>query len=168
MINEPFGSVMNGPLEITITESAWEEISRHAVEAFPEECCGVILNRAGKDEVRRLKNIQNQLHALDPEGYPRTAVIAYAMDPRELESILQEVQAAGAKLKAFYHSHPDHEAYFSQEDRAFATPFGEPTYPESAQMVISIYNRVVKRICAYAWAEANADFVEISLGKIAR
>ena len=157
---------MSGPLELTITEKAWAEISRHAVDAFPEECCGVILNHGGRDDVRRLRNIQNQLHALDPESYPRDATIAYAMDPRQLEAIIREADAAGAKIKAFYHSHPNHEAYFSEEDKAFATPFGEPTYPESAQIVISIYDRVIKQISAYAWAQEKKDFVEIPLRKI--
>ncbi len=158
---------MNRALELTLTQSAWGEISRHAADAFPEECCGVILDHGGgREEVRRLKNIQNQLHALDPETYPREATIAYAMDPKELERTIDETAAAGAKLKAFYHSHPDHEAYFSAEDKAFAMPFGEPTFPETAQIVISIYYRTVKRLAAYAWIEAENDFVEIPLRKL--
>lgn len=157
---------MSGIRELTITRKAWEEISRHAGEAFPEECCGLILFNGKSDEVRRCRNIQNELHALDPESYPRNATIAYAMDLKELETIVQEAETSGAKIKAFYHSHPNHEAYFSQEDKAFATPFGEPTYPQSTQIVISIYDRVVKRISAYAWEKEKKDFVEIPLRKI--
>ena len=157
---------MNGIAALTLTQKAWEEISRHAIETFPEECCGVILYDSKTDEVRRCKNIQNDLHALDPESYPRNATIAYTMDLRELESIIQEAETTGTKVKAFYHSHPNHEAYFSQEDKAFATPFGEPTFPESAQIVISVYDRVVKRISAYLWAQEKKDFVEIPLRKI--
>jgi proteasome lid subunit RPN8/RPN11 len=159
---------MRSPSEITLTESAWAEISRHAVDAFPEECCGVILDYSGREEVQRCKNIQNQLHALDPETYPREATIAYAMDPKELEATLDEATAAGARIKAFYHSHPGHEAYFSEEDKAFAMPFGEPTFPETAQIVISIYDRAVRRVCAYAWTDAQNDFGEIPLRKISR
>ncbi|MEK6561687.1 MAG: Mov34/MPN/PAD-1 family protein [Candidatus Binatota bacterium] len=151
---------------LTLTQKAWEEISHHAVETFAEECCGVILHNGGIDAVRRCRNIQNALHALDPESYPRDATIAYAMDLKELEAIIHEAGTTGAKIKAFYHSHPNHEAYFSQEDKAFATPFGEPTFPESAHIVISIYDRVVKRISAYAWAQETKDFVEIPLRKI--
>jgi proteasome lid subunit RPN8/RPN11 len=158
---------MRDSVEISLTATAWAEISRHAADAFPEECCGVILDcGAGREEVRRFKNIQNQLHALDPETYPREATIAYAMDPKELERTIDEAAAAGAKLKAFYHSHPNHEAYFSAEDKAFAMPFGEPTFPETAQIVISIYDRVVKRIRAYGWVETKNDFVEIPLRKL--
>ncbi len=157
---------MSGITALTLTQKAWEEISHHAIETFPEECCGVILHNGKTDDVRRCKNIQNDLHALDPESYPRNATIAYAMDLKELESIIHEAETTGAKIKAFYHSHPNHEAYFSQEDRAFATPFGEPTFPESAQMVISIYDRVVKRIAAYVWAKQKNDFVETPVKKI--
>lgn len=157
---------MSGITALTLTQKAWEEISLHAIETFPEECCGVILHKGKTDDVRRCQNIQNDLHALDSKTYPRNATIAYAMDLKELESIIHEAETTGAKIKAFYHSHPNHEAYFSQEDRAFATPFGEPTYPESAQIVMSIYDRVVKRISAYVWAQEKNDFVEIPVEKI--
>jgi proteasome lid subunit RPN8/RPN11 len=149
--------------ELKLTAPVWNEISSHARDAFPEECCGVILSNGLADQVRRLKNIQNKLHALDPQTYPRTAAIAYAVDPLELDRVIREGEATGQKLKAFYHSHPDHDAYFSAEDKAFACPFGEPTYPEAAQIVISIYNRAVKIIRAFAWSEKDNDFVEISV-----
>lgn len=151
---------------ITLSQQTWEDISRHAVKTFPEECCGVILSGGAQERVQPLKNIQNQLHALDPETYPRDATIAYAMDIQELESVIRESDSKGFKIKAFYHSHPDHEAYFSEEDKAFAIPFGEPTFPHSAQIVVSIYSRVVKRIAGYIWSEQIKDFIEIPVKKI--
>ncbi len=154
---------MSEPNEITLTEMAWEEISRHAQETFPEECCGVILHRAKEDIVHRCSNIQNKLHALDPQTYPRNATIAYAMDFKELEIIMNEAERSGAAIKAFYHSHPGHAAYFSEEDKGFACPFGEATYPGSAQIVISIYDRVVKEICAFAWKARDKDFIQVPL-----
>ncbi|HEX2928123.1 MAG TPA: M67 family metallopeptidase [Candidatus Binatia bacterium] len=150
---------------VLLTQKIWEDISKHAQESFPEECCGIILTAAGMDQVCRLKNIQNKLHALDPLTYPRTAEIAYAMDPLELDQIIRQGESNGQKLKAFYHSHPNHDAYFSAEDKAFASPFGEPTYPETAQIVISIYNRAVKIIRAFAWSEEDRDFVEIPIDR---
>ena len=157
---------MTQPTEVTITDQAWQEISRHAEESFPDECCGVVIAEGEKERVQRLENIQNKLHALDPETYPRTAVIAYAIDPKELERVIDEAARTGAKLKAFYHSHPEHEAYFSEEDKAFASPFGEPTFPNAAQIVISIYHREVKRLAAFVWSADKNDFVEIAIKKI--
>ena len=156
---------MDTQRQIRLTEQAWNEISKHAQETFPEECCGVILSNGESDQIHALKNIQNKLHALDPLTYPRTAAIAYAMDPLELDQVIRQGEAKGQKLKAFYHSHPDHDAYFSAEDKAFASPFGEPTYPDTAQIVISIYTRAVKIIRAFAWSEKDKDFVEIPVDK---
>jgi proteasome lid subunit RPN8/RPN11 len=156
---------MSAPAEVLLTEDTWNEISRHSKETFPEECCGLVLSNGAREYVRRVENIQNKLHALDPMTYPRTAAIAYAMDPRELQSVLDDADRAGAKLKAFYHSHPDHEAYFSAEDKAFATPFGEPTFPSAAQIVVSIFHRTVKDIKAFAWSDDKKDFVELPIRK---
>ena len=157
---------MNEPSQITLTDEAWEEISRHARDTFPEECCGMVLSKDESDMVHRCTNIQNKLHALDSQTYPRDATIAYAMDFKELEMLTQQAEREGTSLKAFYHSHPNHKAYFSDEDKGFASPFGEPTYPQSAQIVISIYGQVVKEICAYAWNSQEKDFIAIPLSKI--
>lgn len=165
-LKESSTSAMSAPTELVLTKQVAEEISRHGAEAFPEECCGVVLHNGKTYEVRRCSNIQNKLHALDAETYRRTATTAYAMDPKELEWIIQEAGSRGAKIHAFYHSHPGHEAFFSAEDRACATPFGEPTFPDNAQIVVSVYDRVVKRMAAYAWSEKQKDFVEIPLKQI--
>ena len=157
---------MSQPSELLLTQAAQDEIARHAQAAFPEECCGVVLSSGATDRVQGLENIQNKLHALDPETYPRTAAIAYAMDPKELESVIDNAARSGAKLKAFYHSHPDHEAYFSEEDKVFASPFGEPTFPNAAQIVVSIYRRAVKRMCAFAWSIDKSDFVEVPIKNV--
>lgn len=156
---------MSNQMELILSESAVEEIAQHARETFPEECCGVILTNGTVDRVHRLKNIQNQLHALDPQTYPRTAAIAYAMDYKELELVIDDAKRSGAKLKAFYHSHPNHDAYFSAEDKAFASPFGEPTFPGTAQLVVAVYDRSVKEMCAFAWSDQEKDFVKVSLIK---
>ena len=80
--------------------------------------------------------------------------------------MIRQADSKGQKLKAFYHSHPNHDAYFSAEDKAFACPFGEPTYPDTAQIVISIYNRAVKIIRAFVWSPGENDFVEVPIDRL--
>ena len=94
-----------------LNETALASVTNHAVETYPEECCGVILGGDGGDEVHRLVNIQNRLHATDPETFPRDARIAYTMDRKELDTVLEQGERRGMSLKAVYHSHPDHDAY---------------------------------------------------------
>ncbi|MCL6440496.1 MAG: M67 family metallopeptidase [Thermoleophilum sp.] len=142
----------------------WDELCRHAQDTFPEECCGaIVVNAAGEEEVRRITNVQNAMHAKDPQNYPRDATIAYFMDPKELLEIMKEVDSGRVTLKAFYHSHPNHDAYFSAEDKARALFADEPSYPDAAYLVISIYDRAVRVIRAYRWDEEQRDFVETSL-----
>ena len=45
--------------KMQLTQEAWTEISRHAQETFPEECCGVIFSAGATDQVVPVKNIQN-------------------------------------------------------------------------------------------------------------
>jgi proteasome lid subunit RPN8/RPN11 len=156
---------MSAPKELLLTHETLNEISRHSQETFPEECCGIIVSNGGQDHVLRLKNMQNARHAKDPDAFPRDATIAYSMDEMELESTIVEAQKIGFRLKAFYHSHPKHEAYFSAEDRDGATPFGEPTYPDATQIVISVFDKVIKDIKAFMWSDEKKDFIELSIRK---
>jgi proteasome lid subunit RPN8/RPN11 len=148
---------------VHLSAHTWDAICRHAQDTFPDECCGAILSRAGKEEARRIPNIQNVMHAKDPQGYPRDATIAYFMDPQALLAVLTAVDRGQADLKAFYHSHPNHDAYFSAEDKARALFGDEPSYPDASYVVISIYDREVKTIRAYVWDEGKKDFVEQEL-----
>ena len=154
--NEPFD----------LNETAFAAIAEHAEATYPEECCGVILSGDGGDEVHRLDNIQNRLHATDPETFSRDARTAYTMDPKDLEAVLRQAEGRGLAFKALYHSHPDHDAYFSAEDRACATPFGEPTYPDTAQIVVSVMKGDVGRVAVYAWNRDVEDFVETILKRV--
>ena len=148
---------------IHLQPHTWDAICCHAQNTFPEECCGAILTHAGGEEVRRITNIQNAMHARDPQSYPRDATIAYFMDPKELLEVVKEVDSGRAAFKAFYHSHPNHGAYFSAEDKVRAMFGDEPSYPQTAYLVISIYDREVRAIRAYVWDERAKDFVEVEL-----
>ena len=78
---------------------------------------------------------------------------------------MTRLKGTAPELKAFYHSHPNHDAYFSAEDKAFASPFGEPTFPGTAQIVVAIYDRAVKEMCAFAWSDQERDFIKVTLTK---
>ena len=146
-----------------LSESTFSSITEHAKETYPEECCGVILGGRAAEEVHRLVNIQNRLHATDPDTFPRDARTAYTMDPVELQALLEDGERRGLSFKGLYHSHPDHDAYFSDEDKLCATPFGEPTYPDTAQIVISVMAGGIGRVSVYAWDPDAGDFVETTL-----
>jgi proteasome lid subunit RPN8/RPN11 len=144
-----------------MTAATMREVEQHALECYPDECCGVVVALGeGGQTVVRVRNIQDEMHAKDPERYPRSARTAYAGHPADLRTALELADLPGNALAAFYHSHPDHEAYFSDEDVAQATPFGEPSYPDALQIVVSVYDRSVRATKAFAWSEATQTFEE--------
>jgi proteasome lid subunit RPN8/RPN11 len=150
-------------MTITLTQASLDALHAHARDTYPDECCGVIIARAGREEVVRVTNIQNELHAADPEQFPRTAAIAYTMG-REAASVLIGADRGELILRAFYHSHPEHDAYFSAEDRTQAMGgWDEPNYPEAGQIVMSVRGGEVRATKAFVWDATRRDFVEASL-----
>jgi proteasome lid subunit RPN8/RPN11 len=98
---------------------------------------------------------------MDPETYPRDAKTAYNIDPRELFKVFNEIESKGMILKTFYHSHPDHDAYFSDEDKKMALFDGEPTYPDAKHLVVSVYNNIVKDEAWFGWSSKTRSFEKI-------
>lgn len=150
---------------IEIQSDVMDAMRAHAVEGFPEEVCGVVFATPNGQVLRRLTNVQNELHASDPAQHPRTATTAYCMDSRELFEIEKQARDPGWSIAIFYHSHPQHDAYFSPTDKGQAS-YTDPidgsrgeNYPGATWVVVSVYDRVVRDAQAYAWDEAAQDFV---------
>ena len=138
-------------------------IHRHALAEYPSECCGIIIGKEGNESEDILfpcTNIQDKLHAMDPQTYTRDARTAYNIEPRELMKILKETEKKGMRIKFFYHSHPEHDAYFSEEDKRMALFDDEPVYPGAGYLVVSVYNKVIKRNALYLWNTDSKAFEE--------
>jgi proteasome lid subunit RPN8/RPN11 len=139
-----------------------EAIIADARACFPEEACGFVVERGGVLEVVRVTNIQNRKHAEDPEQFPRTAAIAYTMGP-EAVPVLVGHERGELVIRAIYHSHPQHAAYFSAEDKRQATVWDDPSYPDATQIVVSVIDGEVRDIKAFRWQEAAREFLEVPL-----
>ena len=153
---------------IEIESAALDAMHAHAVEGFPEEVCGVLFASPSGQVVRRMTNVQNALHAADPVTNPRDARTAYQFDGAELLDVTRQGDEPGWRIVLFYHSHPQHGAYFSDTDKARALFGGEvelgPAFPGVAYLVVSVYDRVVRDRKTFAWDEAAQDFVETPFG----
>ena len=148
---------------LRLRQSTLDEIERHALESYPSECCGAVLVGDGLESVRRISNIQDRLHREDPIKHPRDARTAYFMEPKELFELLREADQHHHPIRIFYHSHPEHGAYFSEEDKARAMAWDEPAYPEAAHLVVSVVGGIVKDRLAVVWDPERRDFVPAEL-----
>ena len=66
-------------------------------------------------------------------------------------------------LRAFYHSHPDHDAYFSAEDRTQPWAVGTNRITRRRCRSSPVCNGQVCATKAFAWDPAARDFVEVAL-----
>jgi proteasome lid subunit RPN8/RPN11 len=143
------------------------EIARLAEQGYPKEICGLVIGRPEDPvtwEVRPIANIADAEPQVDPAGVRRDAHTAYLMDPLEELAVLKEMDERGRDLVAIYHSHPDHDAYFSAMDRERALlRAGEPLWPGVTYLVMSVRSGKAAQARTYWWDANAAAFGEATV-----
>lgn len=136
------------------------DVGRHALETYPHECCGVLLGPPGGPPWRALRAARTR--NLDAER----AGDRYLMDASERLAAEEAARADGQVIVGFYHSHPDHDAYFSRTDleRSEEYQLGEPWLPPSyAYLVVSVREGSVAAWKAFVVDEGAAREVPVEL-----
>lgn len=111
-----------------------DKIFKHGIAAYPREACGLLL---GKSE----GGVWEVLRVLPARNNNERTLDRYRLDPLERLRAEETALKEGLQLIGFYHSHPDHDAYFSQMDleNSEEYQFGKPWTPATyAYFVISI------------------------------
>ena len=145
----------------TIPKPMLDEIFDQAKREYPNECCGMIMEKSESGALRLYpcENVQNEHHKMDPENFPRTAATAYFIDPSQLLKIQKENREKNEKVKIIYHSHINAGAYFSEEDARVAACEGEPAYPGVDYLVVSVRNREVDDHKYFKWEPKTKKFI---------
>jgi proteasome lid subunit RPN8/RPN11 len=135
------------------------EIYTHALENYPEECCGLLTGSGPGcfDAVHRCDNKMNLRHGEDPLRHPRGGRVAFRLEPEDYVEILKEAKAAGSRVTGLYHSHVEAGAYLSEDDQKDALQNPYP-FPEADHMVVSVVERVVKGVAAFRWLPGKKRF----------
>lgn len=131
-----------------------QEIRRHGEEAYPDECCGLLIGLFDGDVhvVQATSRCRNA--ALDS---PRTR---YHIDPHELIRAQRQARECGLEIVGFYHSHPDHPAQYSPTDLAEAHWIG------CSYMIVAVNGGVAVDLRSFALAgklEEDKHFVNEGL-----
>jgi [CysO sulfur-carrier protein]-S-L-cysteine hydrolase len=146
-------------MAVILSPEELETVRAQAVEEYPFESCGVVLSRGGERRLLRCRNAQNELHARDPQRYPRDARTAYYIDPKDLLRI-GDLERQGFAVAVIYHSHVDAGAYFSETDVRQALVAGEPAYPGAVYVVTSVVSGVVEAMAAFSWNAEARKFLQ--------
>jgi proteasome lid subunit RPN8/RPN11 len=103
------------PLEIH--SDLLDQIRRHGAEAYPEECCGVMIGEPGAGGARVVRLVPVENTREDAARHNR-----YLIEPATILRCQREARAEGLDIVGYYHSHPDHPARPSEFDREHAWP----------------------------------------------
>jgi len=145
--------------DLSVGGELWVRIIRHAESDYPGECCGVALAcQVRQDEIVDLipcRNAEDEFHTRDPEHFPRTSASAYFIDPKDLLKIEQICREQRKLVRLVYHSHPDAEAYFSDEDVRQSVMDGEPLMPDAWQLVVSVKDGTLASHKTFRWDTAG-------------
>ncbi len=104
-------------MSLKISAELIEKIKDCGREAYPQECCGLLLGRAngaGKSVVG-LRAVQNSREDSRENRY--------LISPRDLFNAEKDAGKLGLDVIGIYHSHPDHPARPSEFDREHAFPW---------------------------------------------
>ena len=150
-----------------LAKDLYAQMKAHALETFPEECCGFVLYDPEEDreEVRRVKNVATERHEKDPENFTRDGSDGYIMDEKELLEVQRALDDQSFELRAIYHSHPNGKAYFSKEDEARAKMWDEPIYPEAVYIVLGTDGQSVTGTSGHMWNEDSLEFEDVRVQK---
>jgi proteasome lid subunit RPN8/RPN11 len=102
---------------IRIPDDLLQQIRAQGAEAYPEECCGVLLGQAdhGSKVVHTARRFENR----SAESRERR----YYVGPDAYREAEAWARSRGLDVVGIYHSHPDHPARPSEYDREHAWPW---------------------------------------------
>lgn len=108
-------------MTLWLTHDQARAIAQHARREHPNEVCGLV---AGTDE-RAVQIISVPNAAADPRR-------CFEMDSVLFERAMRDIQCAGLRLVAIYHSHPDTDPVPSPADIVCAA------YPDTIYLIVSL------------------------------
>ncbi|MBI5888208.1 MAG: M67 family metallopeptidase [Deltaproteobacteria bacterium] len=131
---------------VNVPKRVYDQIIGHAKEAYPHECCGVLVGNSMGDrkifESHRANNINTE-----------RANDRYVIDPKEINIIDKVARSEGLDIMGFYHSHPDHPDRPSQFDR----DMGQPQY---SYIIVSVHKGTETSVKSWMFTEDKEPFKE--------
>ena len=133
---------------LTINQHSIDEMTAHALQEDPNECCGILAGPKNTAAVSNLYRITNT----SPSPY------RYLMDAQEMLNAMQDAERKGWDFIAFYHSHTHSAAYPSPTDVRMAQQsgwLGDAIY----YILISLENKANPDIRAFH-IQPNGEVIE--------
>jgi proteasome lid subunit RPN8/RPN11 len=139
---------------VALPEDLLSQMQAHAREAYPEECCGILIGRASDpsaESVRVIRGLERTRNEFRGERRRR-----FLIPPEELRDVERRLEPSGLAVVGFYHSHPDHPAKPSQFDQ-------EHAWPWYSYLVLAVTARDIPATGAFELDPDSSTFREVPL-----
>ena len=104
------GTAKDGAPAVHVRADVLADIVAHAQAEWPNECCGLLIGRAGA--IERSHRARNELHS----------PTRYRVSPEDHFAAVRAARALGLDVVGAYHSHPSSDPIPSASDLAEAVP----------------------------------------------
>lgn len=132
-------------LRIEILQDIVDAMIEQARSQAPVEACGILAGTAQR--VHRLYRMTN----VDASGEH------FMMEPAEQFEAAREIRAAGLRMLAVYHSHPQTPARPSAEDIRLALT------PDVVHVILSLHNPERPQVRAFDIQDGRATEIEVTI-----
>jgi proteasome lid subunit RPN8/RPN11 len=152
---------------VSVSQDLVIAMFEHALQSYPEECCGLLIGPAEAPPERavRCTNVQSLRKSRGESDLD--ARHGFWMDEKELHDVLREAERGGGELRAVYHSHVDALAYLSQADlRGALGPDGLPLWPGVSQFVVSVWDDGVRDVTCFDWDQQASCYVGRAVAQV--
>lgn len=103
-------------MNIDLDEKTTKRINLAALQAYPQECCGILIGRMGNPiTISDIRKATNQIPGEQTRRH-------FEIDPLFLYQVEREIEGSGLEIVGFYHSHPDCKAIPSEQDLEYMIP----------------------------------------------
>ncbi|HCL82977.1 MAG TPA: hypothetical protein DIC22_03325 [Chitinophagaceae bacterium] len=128
---------------IVIESNPLDQMKAHAVQMFPDECCGFLFGYEQNDRTRTVSTIRDVHNAKPGDKSRRFEITAKDYMLAEKFAVENELLLLG-----IYHSHPNHPAIPSEHDRVAAQPY-------FSYIIISVMQGRIDHIRSWRLNEAS-------------
>ena len=133
---------------IEIPKAVLEDLYRHSVESYPNECCGLLVGTVGgRREVKEAHRGRNLIE---------DARDRYELDPLDILRVHKGCREKQLEIMGFYHSHPDYPSRPSHLD-------AERAWPEYTYIIVSVVNGAARSVNAWVFKQDLGRFEEETL-----
>lgn len=137
---------------LVLSKQILDEICEHSREAYPEECCGILVGRdEGNQRVitaaYRAENVSKE------RRHER-----YLIDEKKLIEVVKSTRGSPVDVVGFYHSHPDYPSRPSGYDIETAA------WPGYSYVIVSVSKDRIVSFQSWVMPDEGDSFVEEPIG----